>query len=263
MTKTQTIILVVVLVWVLAMAVAVKMVFFPAASDKWFVMDQRIVRQAPAGLVIIRPTHFSLSITRKGVIYAPPARGSDGPMRMMGRNVGLSNIVAVAYSEAADRVVMPFGAPTNNFDFIVTSTKPFLRLQKALTSQFGYTVDKETQDVDVLALKVKDPSLPGLTVSTPDEKENSSYKKGKLYLTHIRLKELAPGFEQILKTPVVDKTGLTNYYDFSLSWNRQLMTSLGKGSSARPAVDQILAAWGLDLEPDTASMEMLIVKKAY
>ncbi len=263
MTKTQTIVVVVLVVWVLALAVAVKMVFFPTASDKWFIMDQRAVLQAPAGLVIIRPTHFSMSLTRRGVIYTPPARGSNGPMRMMGRNVGLSNIMAVAYSEAADRVVMPFGAPTNNFDFIVTTTKPFLRLQKALSSQFGYTGEKETQDVDVLALKVKDPTLPGMTVSTPDEKENSSFKKGKLYLTHIRLKELAPGFEQILKTPVVDKTGLTNYYDFSLSWNRQLMTSLGKESSARPAVDKILSDWGLDLEPDTASMEMLVVKKAY
>jgi uncharacterized protein (TIGR03435 family) len=60
----------------------------------------------------------------------------------------------------------------------------------------------------------------------------------------------------------VDKTSLTNYYDFSLAWNMQFMMKLENDSTARPAIDKILGDWGLGLETDTAPMEMLVVKKA-
>ena len=64
-------------------------------------------------------------------------------------------------------------------------------------------------------------------------------------------------FEQFLKTPVVDETGLTNYYDFSLAWNRGMRPD----QFTRDDIDKIIGEWGLDLEPDTESIEMLVVKK--
>lgn len=79
----------------------------------------------------------------------------------------------------------------------------------------------------------------------------------------MRLKELTGGFEQVLRTPVVDETGLSNYYDFSLAWNTQFLMRLRDESTARPAVDKLLGGWGLGLEPDTASLEELVVKKAW
>lgn len=246
---------------VLILAVGVKLIFFPSAKDAYFAMNQRSLLKVPAGLVVIRPTHFPASAFRKGIIYASSGNNGRGPWRLMGRDVSLRDLIAAAYGETRGRVLLPFNAPTNNFDFIVTTASPRQRLQKAIHSTFGYTADKETNDADVLALKVVNLDSPGMTVSSPDEKENTSFKKGKLYITHIRLKELAPGFEQILKIPVVDETGLTNYYDVSLDWNGSMWMRLQNESTARPLVDKILKDWGLGLEPDTASIEMLVVKK--
>lgn len=258
---TKTIVVGIAIFLVLALAVAIWLIYSPPVKDAYFAMDERNLERAPAGLDVIRPTHFSLSIFRKGIIWTP-GRRTDGA-RIMGRNVSLRDIIAVAWQAPADRVVMPAGAPTNNFDFIVTVSQPRKQLQKAIRRQFGYTVDKESVETEVLALKVADPSLPGLTVSAADEKQDTDYKKGRLYVTHVQLKALTGSLEQILKTPLVDETGLTNYYDLSLAWNRQLQERLSREATARLALDKILSDWGLALEPDTASMEMLVIKNVH
>ena len=258
----KTIVLLVAVVWVVVMALAIKLVFFPSAKDAYFAMDQRVLQQAPGGLAVLRPTHFSMSVFRRGIIYTS-GRGSRGASRIMGRDVSLKDLVAAAWGKNAARVVMPPGAPTNNFDFIVTVGDPRKVLQRAIHRQLGYTADTQTLATDVLALKVENSALPGFVVSGAGETENVNFKKGNLYITHMQLKKLSEGFEQMLKTPVVDETGLTNYYDFSLEWNAQLLARLGREATARPALDKILSDWGMGLEPDTVSLEMLVVKKMY
>ena len=68
--------------------------------------------------------------------------------------------------------------------------------------------------------------------------------------------------EQILKTPVVDKTGLTNFYDFSLIWGAQTAKQIQSGTLDIETGKIILAEWGLGLEPDTETIDMLLVEKA-
>jgi uncharacterized protein (TIGR03435 family) len=65
-----------------------------------------------------------------------------------------------------------------------------------------------------------------------------------------------------LKTPVVDKTDLTNFYDFSLIWDAKTAQQIQNNTLDNETGRKILAEWGLGLEPDTASIEMLVVKKA-
>jgi uncharacterized protein (TIGR03435 family) len=60
----------------------------------------------------------------------------------------------------------------------------------------------------------------------------------------------------------VDKTGLTNFYDFSLIWDTKTAQQIQSGTLDNETGKKILAEWGLGLEPDTASIEMLVVKKA-
>jgi len=260
---TRTIVMFIAVLWVLALALAIKLAYFPSAKDAYFAMDERSLQQAPANLVFIRPTHFSLAVFRRGVVYAPGLTSRIDPTRIMGRDVSLRDVIAVAWQLDSARVRMPAGAPTNNVDFIVTASQPRKRLQRAIRDAFGYSADKETVATDILAIKVEDPSLPGIVISGKGEHERSRYRNGRLYITHMRLKELTGGLEQALKIPVVDETGLTNYYDFSLEWDTQLFMRLRDPSTARPVLDKLLANWGLGLEPDTASLEMLVVKKAW
>jgi hypothetical protein len=56
-------------------------------------------------------------------------------------------------------------------------------------------------------------------------------------------------------------SSLTNNYDFSLVWDAQTQQQIQSGTLDIETGRKILAEWGLGLEPDTASMEMLVVKK--
>jgi uncharacterized protein (TIGR03435 family) len=262
MSKTTTLILIVVLVVVLVLAFGVKILFFPSVKDIYFATTQPALLRVPAGLAVIRPTHVPHH--RESVIYANPQKGSGDPSwRMSGRNVPLQDLIATAYGETRGRVVMPDNAPTNAYDFIVTTRDPRASLQKAIHDKLHYTGDWQTNDTDVLAMKIADPSLPGMTPSAPGEKRSPSVKNGKLTLYHMQIKDVTHPFEQFLKTPVVDETGLTNYYDATLVWNSSMGPRLGNPSTARPLVDKILQGWGLALEPDTASIQVLVVKKVY
>jgi hypothetical protein len=104
------------LVVVLVMAVAVKFFYFPSVKAAWFQFSSQKLRQVPGGLVIVRPTSFPKSL-HKGVIMA----GVKGTFRVLGRNVPLQQLMATAYDFNPARVVLPPEAPTNNFDFLVTT----------------------------------------------------------------------------------------------------------------------------------------------
>jgi uncharacterized protein (TIGR03435 family) len=262
MTKTKTIMLGGVLALVLVAAVvAVKMIFFPSVNDKYFQINPARLRQVPAGLVVVRPTHFPDSPQKS----SPPGMmetSVKGAQWMVGRNVSLQQLIAMAYRYNPGRIALPVGAPKVNYDFLVTAPKdPEARLQSAIRRKLGYTAQPETRDTPVLALKVENPNSSGLKVSTAAN-ENQTVKNGRLYFTHTKLSVVTDGLEGILKTPVVDKTDLTNFYDFSLIWDTKTAQQIQNNTLDNETGRKILAEWGLGLEPDTASIEMLVVKKA-
>lgn len=258
---TKTIVLAGVLVLALAAAVAVKMIFFPPVSDKFFQINPQRLRQAPPGLVVVRPTHFPNS-PKKSSPSGMTQTNFKGAQWMVGRNIAFQELIAAAYGYNPGRIALPPDAPKGNFDYLVTVPKdPEARLQSAIRRKLGYTAQVETRDTPVLALKVEDLDSPGLKLSTAT-KEDISPKNGRLYFTHARLNVVTDGLEGMLKMPVVDETGLTNFYDFSLAWDPQTRRQIQSGNMDSETGRKILAEWGLGLEPDTASLEMLVVKKA-
>ena len=251
-----------VLVVVVAAVFAVKWFFFPSIKDDYFSTAQRSLHQVPSGLVVVRPTHFPKS-WRTGVTYDSVKVSGKEVWRIMGRNVPLGEVLAVAYDKNADRIVLPADAPKTNFDFLVTTSGDQRKqLQNAIRKKLGYVAHTEIRDQDVLAIKVQDASLPGLTNSDNDAKQNVNFDKGKLYFTHMQLKDLTGGLEEALKKPIVDRTELTNFYNFSVNMTPQLQRQLQNESNAVIAVKNILGAWGLRLVPDSDRVEVLVVRDA-
>ena len=243
--------------------VAVKIFFFPSLKDTYFVLNERSMRQAPMGIVVVRPTHFPKSV-RKGISGMSVLVGGKQVQRFVGRNATFKEMMALAYGQNEQRVVVPWGEPKTNFDFLVTvKEKQQERLQDAIRKDLGFVAKMEERDSEVLALKVANSDLPGLTVSGNDERENVSFNDGKLEFRHMRLGMMAGGLEDVYKTAVVDKTGLTNAYNFSLAMDMQLQRQLADPASARPLVDKILAGWGLKLEKDISPMQVLVVSKSH
>jgi uncharacterized protein (TIGR03435 family) len=257
--KKKTIVLVaVVFVLVLTGAtVALKLIYFPSVKDAWFQLSAQKLKDVPGGLVIVRPTHFPQSF-HKGVIMT----GVKGTRWVLGRNVSLQQLMATACNFNPARVVLPPDAPTNHFDFLVTTpSNQDEHLRQAVRQKIGCVAHLETRTMDVLALKIVDARLPGLTVSDASEKQKVRFENRKINFTHMPLTVVTGELERMLNTPVVDTLGLTNLYDYSMVWNEQTQRQMRIGTMTRETADKILAAWGLGLQADTASITVLLVEK--
>lgn len=265
MTKTQVILLSCVGVLIVA-AITVKLIFFPGVSEKYFTVNSTRLKTVPSGYIVIRPTHSVAqgAANRNRIAYASVNRD----MRIVGVNVTFHTLIALTYNQDPSLITIPWNAPTNiNYDILVTARGGGLsqHLQSAIRSKLGFTADIETNEVPVVALKIENTSVEtqAFKPSPDSEKTDTNMKNGRLFFTHTQLSTIMNGIEQIVKSPVVDETGLTNYYDFSLVWNRQMQQEMQNGSFSKDTGEKILESWGLGMEPDTAPMAMLVVKKAH
>lgn len=244
---------------IVAAAVVTMLARHHSVKDAYFEADTDKLRQVPANLLSIRSTRF------------PHAHGKirhyhegDSLARTVGQNVSFQAMMAEAYDCDFAQVVLPPGAPQNNFDFLVTRAGHVRQqLQSAIQKQLGYSAHRETRDRDALILKVDNSSLPGLTVSGDGENEGVTYKHGKLHFTHKQLDMIVGGLSQGLDKPILDQTGLTNYYDFSVIWSPEIEKGMQHGSFNMAGTKKVLAGWGLGLEPTNVSMEVCIVEKAH
>ncbi|HEY1661284.1 MAG TPA: TIGR03435 family protein [Verrucomicrobiae bacterium] len=231
---------------------------FPHVKDSYFDPDKDKLRQLPANLDMMRPTHFPHSLAKVRHIH-----GEDSIIRTLGRNASLRQAIAEAYDCDLAQVVLPPDAPKGGFDFLVTTPENTREeLQSTIRKTLGYTAQRETQGTDFYALKVGNASLPGFTPSPNSEESDVSMKEGKLYFTHQQLNALLDGLSQGLNQPVVDQTGSTNYYDFSMAWNQKAQESMQSSALDPDKVSEFLARMGLRLEQETGPMDVLVVQKA-
>ena len=258
----KTKVLIIALALIAAAAVMVKIWLFPSIKDSYFAMDGRSLLQVPAGMLIVRPTHFGF-LHEKGILRVIPPPSGKNSIWLMGRNLPLRDVMAAGYDWSPTRVMLPPDATTGRFDVLMTGTSNQLTgFQTVIRRKLGYTAKMESQSADVLALKIADPALRALTISRTDEKRRINLRDEKLYFTQVPLSIMINVFGRFLETPMVDKTGTTNLYDFSIDWNSKTEQSYDAGTMTRDKVDQFIGALGLKLEPDTAPLDMLVVKKA-
>jgi uncharacterized protein (TIGR03435 family) len=179
-------------------------------------------------------------------------------MRMMGRNVPLEQVMAAAYGCNPSRVVPPLIKPKGDFDYLVTvPDRQQERFQAAVKKKLGYTAHWEDRDTDVLVLETITPDPPAFKLSH-DSNGKSYFQSGKYWFFHMRPASLLGYLESSFKQPVLDRTGMTNFYDFSvaISWH----------VNDEPTLDDLkntLGKLGLKLEPATEPVQMLVVEEAH
>jgi uncharacterized protein (TIGR03435 family) len=240
---------------VASVVVAIAVSHFSArVKGAYFEPDSNSLRHVPTGLVILQPTHFSHLPADMRHLH----EDSSAVTRTMGRDVPLRNVIAEACGCTPAHVVMPADAPEGGYDYLVTTGPQALDdLQAAVENKLGYAVHRESRVVDVWAVKVHDPNLPGLTVSPDSEPADEAVKDGKPYLIHQPLSAILDSLSQGLDKPFVDETGLTNCYDYSVTWKK-----MKDDAFTLATVKQVLGGWGLRLEPDTAVIDMFVAQKA-
>jgi len=254
-TKTKTLVTGLALLAVAA-AIAVKWGLSPAVKDSYFQMNYQRFQKVPGNLLVVRLTHFTTG-TGSFMANTSPKPGQNA-LRMMGRNVPLEQVMAAAYGGSVSRIVLPGTKPKTNFDYLVTvPNQPRERFQAAVKKKLGYTAHWEDRDTDVLLLETTTPDPPAFALSTATN-GNVSFEKGKYKFTHMRPAFMLGLLESNFKQPVVDRTGMTNFYDFSVE-----KTWRGPNGPDQQELGKILGNLGLKLEPDTESTRMLVVEKAH
>ena len=255
MVLTKTKLVVIGLLLLAGAAFGLKRVYYPPVADDWFRLDYDHFRHAPAGVLILRPTHFN-DPQRSGclMVSSSPAPGQYLP-RLLGRNVTLDEVIATAYQCPVSRVLLASGASTNHFDFLVTvRDRPVERMQAAVKRQLGYTASQQEHETEVLQLKVQIPNAPGLRAS-PAGNPGVEFKFGRLNFTHQPVNRLPALLERALRRPVEDKTGLTGDYDYSLVWSWRQWRPPDEA-----ALRNSLREMGLTLESDRDTLSMMVVE---
>jgi uncharacterized protein (TIGR03435 family) len=238
-----------------ALVVIVKPYLFPSAKDAWFTVDSDGLRWVPANLIILRSTRLSLAGPK-----IRHAHDGDSLTRTVGRDVSFRDLMAEAYDCEPGNVILPPGTPQGQFDFLVTVPHPREPLRDAISRQLGYTAHHETTDTEVFKLQVTDASLPGFTISPDSEDSDITRTNGRLYFIHKPLSVIVDGLQDGLGKPVLDETGLTNRYDFSVAWNLHAMRAMQGGTFQIDGVQQALSHWGLQLMSGIQSMDMVVVE---
>jgi uncharacterized protein (TIGR03435 family) len=172
---------------------------------------------------------------------------------------------------------------TARLDPAATEEQVRLMLRALLTERLKVTARRESRDVPGYALvvakngpKMKQADALGNPPPMPEDKNSRvHYAKGRIF-THIPeqgvfaalgggvpISQLADELSKDLKTPVVDRTGLTGNYYFELKFQQPDAQLSATSNEFTPAADISSALpdqLGLKLEKQKVSVEFLLVE---
>jgi uncharacterized protein (TIGR03435 family) len=146
-----------------------------------------------------------------------------------------------------------------DYDFIASlPTGNAKALQQEVKRKFGVVAKPEIRETDVLLLKVKFPNAAGLKLNR-ESGGGESVGDGQWTVKNLPISTLASGLEAYFEIPVIDQTGLTGNFDFSLKWNQ--LKEHRHNPDTDPINRALLDQLGLELVPTNMPIEMLVVEK--
>jgi uncharacterized protein (TIGR03435 family) len=227
----------------------------------WARIDTRTLNTLPPAF-ILRPTHFAGTGSAAG---GGMAKAGD---KMVGRAISFAGLMSLAYDVDLIQVVAPPDQPAGGFDLLMTTPDASReKLQQEISRRFGYVAHTERRVTDVLLLQSRLGSAPGLKPGQGGRggRVNSSSSSGagagvrsrKVAVQNQPVSVFIKNLQSSFERPLLDRTGLTGNYDFTLE------VALGSGGSESDAIKRALPVQlGLELVPSRQQLELLVVRKA-
>jgi uncharacterized protein (TIGR03435 family) len=192
----------------------------------------------------------------------PEGMGMDGNGKMMGLGQPAQALFPNAYHVNGTRTVFEVQLPANHYDFIASLPEGSdVALQHEIERKFGLVASREIINTNVLLLTLRNAGAPGLTpaIQSPSHPGQIGGDNGQFWckaspISYLATYLLEPSFQ----IPVVDGTGLTDTYDFTLKWQGHDREPHDLEALQQDLLDQL----GLELVPTNMPIEMLVVKKA-
>jgi uncharacterized protein (TIGR03435 family) len=212
------------------------------------------------------------------IMRGGPETSSPGEIHF--KNASLRSILMSAYSLKQHQISGPQWIQTTGFNIEAKlppgATKEQIKvmLQNLLAERFKLEAHRETREIPVFAL-VAGKGGPKLAAAKDPEGGGGSFGPWKGNAREVATNQTMRGFADFLsplmERPVVDMTGLTGKYDFTLDWTpeypmvRYVPRALGAEAEPSDPAPTIFAAvqdqLGLKLDPRKAPVEFLVIDR--
>lgn len=202
--------------------------------------------------------------------------------QVMTINTTVSDLVAFAYGVHARQIVRgPSWFEADKFDItgqpdvegVPNQVQLRKLVQKLLTDRFKLAFHREPQELPIYALIVG-PKGPTLTKSSgnPNGLPSLLFRGlGSLPASNATMADLATAMQTaVLDRPVVDRTGLTGRYDFTLTWTPDETQFASMGIKVPPPAPDATAPGlftaiqeqlGLKFEPSKGSVDVIVIDR--
>jgi uncharacterized protein (TIGR03435 family) len=222
----------------------------------------RINKDVRTAVIDQLPPLFKIVPTKFGPPWFNYNTGSHGD-KFAGARDRVDIMAMYAYGFPPIRIRFADPVPTNRFDFVATlSHGNEAGLRRFIKDKFGLVGRTTTENMDVLLLKVSRPNAPGLKPAILG-REDTYWKAGVYHSSDAPIDNGAPRFqglayflENYFGKPVVDQTGLTQYFAMELRW-----TEKNYGEDPDGVKQALLDNLGLELVPTNMPVEILIMQK--
>ena len=202
-----------------------------------------------------------------------PKSGGTGVSMEDGRSIGIGysigEIFLLAYGGNGVRMIYAANFPTDRFenekhDYITSlHTEPTHGLQRELQHQFGLVGKFVTVETNVYLLQIKQANQ-NLRLANKHDTSSTSTGNGAIVFKNTPLPKLTGVLEGLFRIPIINRTGLTNNFNFALHWN-QYGEKVGNQFPNYPnpvGLKQALTdQLGLELVPSREPVEMLVVER--
>jgi uncharacterized protein (TIGR03435 family) len=201
---------------------------------------------------------------------------TGGALRV--RNGTLRSLIESAYDIRDFQIVGgPGWLDTDQFDVVarsesresVTSRADEMnttrrKLQSLLTDRFSLVVHHETREMQEYALRVEDARTKLVAEKSPPTQNFTGIRSscGHMTGTYALMANLTVYLSRQLRRPVVDATGLTERYNFQLSWTPELAPCADSADNAPSIFTALQEQLGLKLESRRGPVDVLVVDRA-
>ena len=188
--------------------------------------------------------------------------GRDANGRIMGRNTPFSWLLSNAYGKTQVWMVLPTDITDDHgYDYMANLNHGSAEaLQQAINKTFGVVARRELRETNVLILRIADTRVQGIRPPTANPRTEQQFDIDAITWFDQPLSVLDVFLEYVVfKTPILDQTGLTQHYDFSIRWDEQWWSR--NRNDLKGFNEQLRSQLGLELVPSHEPIEMLVVEK--
>jgi uncharacterized protein (TIGR03435 family) len=132
-----------------------------------------------------------------------------------------------------------------------------LMLQNLLVDRFHLAIRHETKELQAYSLSIAKNGTKLKKSTATEDLQDMTVDLGQIKSNRMSMEQLAGVLSRMLGTPIVDKTGLTAYYDLSLRWSPDEASA---DTTAAPSIfTAIQETLGLRLLSGREPVEVLVI----